>query len=68
MMVTSSNSPMTGIHALAAAASVTEKLHMSNTQPVGIVTNPRADPSPIQLNVQPSEQTLIPVAGKYTFF
>lgn len=61
---TFSNSPMTGIHALAAAASATQKLRMSNTQPVRIVTNPRAATSPIRLNVQPRESTPTSVPGK----
>lgn len=55
---------MTGIHALAAAASATQKLKMAgSTQPMRIVQaqSPRAQP--IRIIHQPREATPISVAG-----
>lgn len=61
-VVTSSQNSMTGIHALAAAASATQKIQMATPTPVRIVQNPRVISQPIRI-IQPREASPVNVTG-----
>lgn len=67
----SPQSSMTGIHALAAAASATQKLKMATATPqapaVRIVQNPRVISQPIRI-IQPRDAAPVTVAGLYLFY